>query len=75
MYLVIRFEDGQLAEAMLLVKDERSMRVALKGAGDVIELRQSAGQWTTADGGRVEFEAILAEGAQAPVRAAAAMAH
>jgi hypothetical protein len=43
--MTIRYANGHTKDAVLLSRTEHSMRVALEGADDLIELRQINGTW------------------------------
>lgn len=53
---------GRLTEGVLLAMNQECMRLALKGAEDIIELRRIDGQWRTEDNHTVEFEVLLSDG-------------
>jgi hypothetical protein len=43
----IRYQNGQAAEAITVSRTESTMRVALRGTDDVLELRRLGGTWMT----------------------------
>lgn len=46
----IRYGNGQAAGILVLRHNAASMRVAIRGTDDVLELRHAAGAWVTEDG-------------------------
>lgn len=46
----IRYGNGQIAETFTLCYSDTSMRVAIRGSDDVLELRRVAGAWVAEDG-------------------------
>src|SRR6516225_7375869 len=56
--MIIRYNNGQAFEAALLSRTQDSMRIALKGTDDVVELKQIHGVWVSEDCEpvRVDFE-------------------
>jgi hypothetical protein len=57
--MLIRFRDGSLFEAVILLLEGAAMRLALKDAQDVLELRLLNGTWVTEDGEPVTFDFSL----------------
>ena len=55
--MIIRFSDGQVVEAALLSRTERTIRAALRGSDDAVELTQINDVWVTdnCDPVQVEF--------------------
>lgn len=51
-----------LTEGLMLAMNQDSMRIALKGATDVLELRRVKGQWFAENDRPVEFEVLLTDG-------------
>ena len=45
--MTIRYSNGQTFEAVLLNQTDDSMRIALQGSEDVLELKQVNGTWIT----------------------------
>jgi len=45
----IRYQNGQALEAITLSRGENSMRVALRGTDDVLQLTRLNGAWVTED--------------------------
>jgi hypothetical protein len=67
--MLIRYRNGLLAEAVILSLTGSKMRVALKDADDVLELRLIKDMWVTEDGEPVTFDftlSILAAAGIAP---------
>ena len=56
MYMLIRRRDGSLLKAVVLSRTRRSMRLAVAGCGDVIELRHNGTDWLDEHGHPVQFE-------------------
>jgi len=52
----IRYQDGLAVEAVTLSRSEKSMRVALSGGDDVLDLRRIGGAWVTEDCEPVSIE-------------------
>jgi hypothetical protein len=46
-HMTIRYSNGHTLEAVLLSKTETSMRVALQGSEDVLEIKNLNGAWIT----------------------------
>jgi hypothetical protein len=47
--MTIRYSNGYSVEAFLLSRNETSMRVAIQGSDDVLELNEINGVWITED--------------------------
>src|SRR5689334_14089206 len=62
--MTIRYRDGNKVEATILARTEASMRVAVNGCDDVVQLRHLHGTWVTDDCEpvAVEFAWSRAEG-------------
>lgn len=45
--MIIRYSNGQTFEAVLLSETENTMRIALKGSEDVLELKNINGTWVS----------------------------
>ena len=45
--MIIRYRDGNNIEAVLLSQDDRTLRVAIAGSDDVLELKNLNGTWVT----------------------------
>ena len=54
--MTIKYPDGKTLEAAILTRDNQSIRVAVKGGEDVLELRQVSGTWVTEDLEAVEVQ-------------------
>ena len=52
----------RLTEGLMLAMNQDSMRIAVKGAADILELRRVKGQWLAEDNQPVEFEVLLTDG-------------
>ena len=59
MYLMIRFEAGVVVDAVVLAEGENTLRVAVPGMGDVIELTRFGHRWYTELGEPVQFDCII----------------
>ena len=59
MYLLLRNETGRMVDGVLLAAGRDTMRVAIPGEADTLELRLSDGAWL-AGGERFELEALMA---------------
>jgi hypothetical protein len=64
--MTIRYRNGWTYDAVLLVRTETMLRVALQGSDDVLELNWMAGTWVTED-----CEPVLVDFAWSSLRAAA----
>jgi hypothetical protein len=62
MQIIIRYENGRTAEAVLLAAAKDTLRLAIAGQPDVTELVQVNGSWYAEDGAVVEFDALVAGG-------------
>jgi hypothetical protein len=60
MHLILQYPNGRRADALLLSRGERFMRVTLRGRNDTLELRKVSGCWVDEEGNVVSIEAILA---------------
>lgn len=60
--VILTFCSGRVAEGLLLVMNQDSMRVVLKGDGDAVELRRVKGTWRTEDHHPVDFDVLLTGG-------------
>jgi hypothetical protein len=47
--MTIRYTNGTIYDAVLLLRTESTLRVALQGADDILELNRIAGMWVTED--------------------------
>jgi hypothetical protein len=45
--MTLRYPNGQTIEAVLLSRTEQTMRVALRGSDDIVELNQVNGNWVS----------------------------
>jgi hypothetical protein len=54
--MTITYSDGMAVEAVLLSRTENTMRLAVQGADDVIELSNIKGIWVSANCEPVEIE-------------------
>jgi len=52
----------RLREGIMLAATQESMRIALRGATDIVELRRVKNQWLTDDDQPVDFEVLLYDG-------------
>ena len=56
MYMLIRYFDGRLREAILLSLSGQVMRVAIPGTDDAVEFTLRDGQWVSDENGTIEIE-------------------
>ena len=63
----IQYRNGYTVEAVLLTKTETSMRIAVKGADDIMELKQINGAWVTEDCEPVQIQSGLSAKSKGPV--------
>jgi hypothetical protein len=54
--MTIQYSDGRSAEAVLLSRTETTIRVAVQGTEDVLELSEINGTWVSADSEPVAIE-------------------
>jgi len=59
MHLTLRYPNGLLADALMLMRGEAFMRVVLHGRNETSEFHYNAGQWLAENGDCVSIEAIL----------------
>jgi hypothetical protein len=59
MYLLIKYPVGIIVEGVVLAKGRNSMRVAVAGFPDAIELRRSGLQWFAENRQPVEFDFLM----------------
>lgn len=57
--MTIRYSNGLSFEAVLLAQAEDSMRIAIQGSEDVLELKQINGTWVTDECEPVHVEFVL----------------
>jgi hypothetical protein len=62
MHMIVKFQNGIRAEALLLAGGRDRMRLIVSGQADAIELSKADGYWYTEAGEPVEIEAITAVG-------------
>jgi hypothetical protein len=63
MHLILRYNNGRTADALLLTMTADVMRVILRLANDTVEFRRLDGHWCGDDGTQVTIEAMLPAGA------------
>jgi hypothetical protein len=66
MYIVLRHSRGRYQEAILLAAGPGSMRLAIPGREDVLELTLTHGRWTAEDGEAVEIGFMAASADDGP---------
>ena len=54
--MIIEYRDGRTVEALILARDSTTMRVAVKGGDDVLQLDHVNGRWVTEDREAVHIE-------------------
>jgi hypothetical protein len=59
MLMTIRYQNGLIAEAVVLTADNERMRVVIDSQRDTIELRKVDACWYTEDGAEIEIEALI----------------
>jgi hypothetical protein len=62
MHTILLYTNGRRAEGIILSASEDIMRVVVKRSADTVELRRAGGVWTSENGSRIEFEALLIAG-------------
>lgn len=60
MHLILRYSDGQRADALLLRSSNGVMRVVLRDRNETLEFTLNNQLWTGEDGRRVFIEAVVA---------------
>ena len=60
MRMMIRYQSGLRAEAVLLAANSDRMRVAIDSQRDTVELHRVDGGWRTQRGAAIEIEALIA---------------
>jgi hypothetical protein len=67
MRMILQYEDGRRASALILARSRDRMRVVFQDARDTTELRLLENQWMSENGDAVDIEALLVEdGGPAP---------
>ena len=66
MHLILRYANGQRAEALLLTMTANAMRVVLHCWNETVEYRRVSGRWVGDDGTKVSIEAMLPAAALEP---------
>jgi hypothetical protein len=59
MRMMIRYQSGLRAEALLLAANRERMRVAIGSQRDTVELHLVNGGWRTQRGAAIEIEALI----------------
>ncbi len=59
MWMIIRYQSGLRAEAVLLAAKGERMRVAIKSQRDTVELHKVDAGWRTERGAAIELEALI----------------
>jgi len=59
MHLILRYMNGQRADALLLSSGNGVMRVVVRGKNETLEFKLASQLWTGEDGERVCIEAIM----------------
>jgi len=73
MYLLMSYPAGITLEAVILAKGRNRMRIVVAGLPDTVELKRSGEAWL-AEGQPVEFEFLMAAGAESAAAPASARA-
>ena len=60
--VTVTMHPGRLSEGIVLAANQDSLRIALRGAVDTVELRRVKGQWLGDDNETVDFEVLLTDG-------------
>jgi hypothetical protein len=60
MHMMVVYENGSRADAVVLAVGENRMRVVLRGSRDTVELRLLKEQWMTEEGDAIDIEALVA---------------
>jgi hypothetical protein len=60
--MMLLFENGLRAEAVLLAASDHRMRVVVQGTEDATELRLIQDQWMSEDGEAVDIESLILAG-------------
>ena len=59
MQMILSYENGHRADAILLAGGFHRMRVVIRGSKDATELRLIKDQWMTEEGDAVDIDAIV----------------
>ena len=59
-YMILCDANGRRSECMLIASNENAMRVAFRGAEDVVELTRREDHWIQEGWGPVEIESFVA---------------
>ena len=62
MRMMLLFENGRRAEAVLLAASDYRMRVVVRGTEDATELRLIQDQWMSEEGKAVDIESLILAG-------------
>jgi hypothetical protein len=54
--MTIKYPDGIIMEAVVLMRNEQTLRVAVKGGDDIVEFMNADGTWLSEDGRPVQIE-------------------
>src|SRR5262245_16537806 len=65
--MTLRYRNGRAVEGVLLSRTEGTMRVALQGSEDVVELREVGGTWVSDECEPVQVSFAWQKPAPAPV--------
>ncbi len=60
MYALLKNNNGRIVEGVLLAASPRTLRVAMRGVGDILELHLSDDGWVSDRGENYEIEALTA---------------
>jgi len=67
MRMILQYEDGRRADALILATSPDRLRVIFRDARDTAELRLLEKQWMSEDGDAVDIEALLVEDSRLPL--------
>ena len=60
MKIIVSYQTGRTAEALLLAADSNRIRIVFRRRGDTVELRRAGAEWLSDRGDRLTIEALIA---------------
>jgi hypothetical protein len=58
MYALLKNDNGRIVEGVVLAADSRTLRIAMRGVGDILELHLSDAGWVSDRDEHYEIEAL-----------------
>jgi hypothetical protein len=75
MQMILQYENGLRADALLLAMGDGHLRVIIRGAKDATSLRLIKDQWMTEEGDAVDIESLMLTGGVLTPESVAAWGH